>query len=101
MADKEFLYSPAITATTSGIFGIGSNLAWDSYVRDNYNKLNFALQRQANALLARSEVTAAEARALLEQRNLILLAARRSRSPEPVRTAILGDPEVIGGPADP
>lgn len=79
--EQQFVYSPAITSTTGGAFGLGTNLTWDAYVRDTYSRLNAALQRQATALLDRGGVTEAEARALVEQRNLILAEVRGRVSP--------------------
>jgi hypothetical protein len=74
-------YSYAVTAASSGAFGVGSNLSWDSYQRDVYNQLNEALQKQANLLRQRGAITAAEVDALVEQRNLILAESRSSLSP--------------------
>ncbi|MBU6425452.1 MAG: hypothetical protein KGQ69_03875 [Rhodospirillales bacterium] len=74
-------YSYAVTAVTSGAFGVGTNLSWDSYQRDIYNQLNETLQKQANLLHQRAGVTAAEANALIEQRNAILAESRSKLSP--------------------
>jgi len=74
-------YSAAITTTTSGAFGIGSNLSWDAYQRDVYNQLNEALQKQANLLRQRAHIDAAEVGALVEQRNTILAESRSRLSP--------------------
>ncbi|WP_237476809.1 hypothetical protein [Lichenibacterium dinghuense] len=78
---KQFNYSPAVTATGNGLFGLGTNLTWDAYQREVYNQANAALQKQARALMASGRITDAEARALSEQRNLILAAARDRLSP--------------------
>jgi hypothetical protein len=84
MADDDsdlFNYSPAYRAVANGAFGLGSNLTWDSYQRELYNKLNAALQDQANLLLRRGDITPAEAQALSAQRTTILLEARKPLSP--------------------
>lgn len=78
---REFNYSSAVAATANGWFAIGSNLAWDAYQREIYNSLNAALQKQANMLRTRGVITQKEARALVEQRNLILAQARDRVSP--------------------
>jgi len=80
-ASREFNYSAAFTSTANGSFGVGSNFAWDSYQRELYNRLNEALQKQANELRARGAITETEARALVAQRNLILSEARKPLSP--------------------
>jgi hypothetical protein len=78
---RQYNYSPAYTAVSNGAFGIGSNLAWDSYQREMYNQLNAALQRQANTMRTQGVISEAEARALIAQRNLILAESRKSLSP--------------------
>lgn len=80
-AEQQFFYSPALRVSTEAVFGLGSGLAWDAYQRDLYNKINKALQRQANLLRQRGQVTEAEVRALIEQRNKVLMEARRPLSP--------------------
>lgn len=62
-------------------FGLGSNLQWDAYQRGLYTKINTALDRQASLLRQRGLVTEAEVRALVEQRNKVLLEARSPLSP--------------------
>ncbi len=79
--EHSFNYSPAVTATSGGLFGTGSNLTWDAYQRDIYNQLNEALQQQARDLLKRGTLTEIEARALSQQRNMILAESRRKLSP--------------------
>ncbi len=84
MADadpRQHNYTPAVTSTANGGFGLGSNLTWDAYQREVYNKLNEALQKQANFLLQRRGVTEMEARALVEQRNTVLRESRSKLSP--------------------
>lgn len=79
--EKEFNYSHAYSATSNGAFGVGSNLAWDSYHREVYNQLNAALQKQAGLMSARGAITEPEARALVAQRNRILMESRNKLSP--------------------
>jgi hypothetical protein len=62
----EFLYSPAVSQAAGASFGVGSNLTWDAFVRQSYEKVNAAIQQQANDLLRRGNVLEAEARALVE-----------------------------------
>lgn len=80
-AEPQFLYSPAVRVSTEAAFGLGSGLSWDAYQRTLYNKINEALQRQANLLRQRGHVAEAEVRALIEQRNKVLIEARRPLSP--------------------
>lgn len=79
--DKQFNYSHAYSAISSGAFGVGSNLAWDSYQRELYNNINSALQKQAGLMSSRGAITQQEARALVDQRNRILMESRNKLSP--------------------
>jgi len=84
MADRDnevYFYTPAYRALVNGGFGLGSNLTWDAYQREVYKQMNGALQRQANLLLGRPDFLEAEARALVDQRNLILTQTRDRLSP--------------------
>jgi hypothetical protein len=74
-------YSPVVTATSSGAFGIGSDLSWIGYQREIYKQINAALTKQADILRQRGNITAAEAKALVEQRNAIVLETRSKLSP--------------------
>lgn len=79
---QEFLYSPVVSNTGQASFGLGTNLTWDAFVRQTYERLNHAIQGQANALLRRGNVTVLEAKALVEgQRNALLRALRDRLSP--------------------
>lgn len=61
---------------------VGTQMGWDSYVRLLYDQANQAVQQQANALLARGNITAEEARALVEsQRNGLVLEFRKPLTP--------------------
>lgn len=61
---------------------VGAQMGWDSYVRLLYDQANRAIQEQASALLARGNVTAEEARALVEsQRNSLVLEFRKPLTP--------------------
>ena len=84
MADTDsaqYNYTPAVTAFANGGFGIGSNLSWDAYQREIYNKLNAALQKQASLLRDQGALSESEVRALVDQRNAILVEARSNVSP--------------------
>jgi hypothetical protein len=60
----------------------GAQLGWDSFVRLLYDQANKAVQQQANALLARGNITSEEARALVEsQRNGLVLEFRKPLTP--------------------
>jgi hypothetical protein len=60
----------------------GAQMGWDSYVRLLYDQANKAIQQQANALLARGNITLEEARALVEsQRNSLVLEFRKPLTP--------------------
>ena len=60
----------------------GAQLGWDSYVRLFYDQANKAIQQQANALLARGNITVEEARSLVEsQRNGLVIEFRKPLTP--------------------
>lgn len=81
-AKDEFLYSPGVSQAVAASFGVGSNLTWDAFVRQSYEKVNAAIQQQANDLLRRGNVLENEARALVEgQRNALVRAMRQRLSP--------------------
>jgi len=81
-AKDDFLYSPAVSQAVAASFGVGSNLTWDAFVRQSYEKVNAVIQQQANDLLRRGNVLEAEARALVEgQRNALVRAMRERLSP--------------------
>ena len=79
--EPQFLYSPAITVSTSATFGLGTNLAWDAYVRTLYIRLNMAFDRQALLLAQRSGDISNATRALTHQRDLAAIEMRRRSSP--------------------
>jgi hypothetical protein len=72
--------------TTSEIvniqFPIAAMMTWDSYWRAVYEKANVVIQKQANELVARGNVTWEEARQLVEvQRNGLVIEMRKPLSP--------------------
>lgn len=79
--NAQFLFSPAIVVTEGAVFGLGSNLSWDSYQRSLYIAQNAAFTRQANQLLQRGLITEAETRILIDQRNALIKSARKPLSP--------------------
>lgn len=83
MAPKEeqYFYSPAIQVSVNATFGLGSNLAWDAYQRSLYTAINEATQKQADILRKSGRATEAEVRALIDQRNLLVVKAREPLSP--------------------
>lgn len=75
-------YSLPVKTVVQVSMPVGAQVGWDSYVRLLYDQADKALQQQANALLARGNVTVAEARALVEsQRNGLVLEFRKPLTP--------------------
>jgi hypothetical protein len=71
-----------VTQTAGSTFGIGSNLTWDAFVRQSYEKANAIIQQQANELLRRGNIFDGEARALVEgERNALVRAMRTQLTP--------------------
>ncbi|MFN3676299.1 MAG: hypothetical protein ACK4TC_09985 [Sphingomonas pseudosanguinis] len=79
--ETQFLYSPAVRVSQGATFGLGSNLAWDAYLRSLCNQRNAAFTRLANELLRRGLITESETRALVDQRNRLVLETRKPLSP--------------------
>jgi hypothetical protein len=76
------LYSQATKTTVQVSMPVGAQLGYDSYVRLLYEKANNAITQQANALLARGNITAEEARRLVEsQRNGLVTEFRKPLTP--------------------
>jgi hypothetical protein len=76
------LISPGAQTIVNVACSLGPQLTWDSHWRQIYNRVSAGIQAQANTLLTRGNVTAAEARALVEsQRNEILRQMRNRISP--------------------
>lgn len=79
---KEYLYSPTVRRTGTATFALSTNLTWDAFVRLSYQRATEALQAQANELVRRGNISASEARALVEsQRNALVRALRNRLSP--------------------
>jgi hypothetical protein len=76
-----YQYSHAVQAVTSVPFAIAPNITWDSFCRIIYDRANETLQRQANALVARGNITVREAAALVSARNDLVLKIRARSSP--------------------
>jgi hypothetical protein len=76
------LLSHAAQAAGDAAFSISPNLTWDAYWRSVYERASAAIQRQATVLISRGNITAQEARYLVEsQRNALLLQMRDRLSP--------------------
>jgi hypothetical protein len=61
---------------------IATTMTWDGYWQSVYEKANLVIQKQANELLARGNVTWEEARQLVEvQRNGLVVEMRKPPSP--------------------
>jgi hypothetical protein len=62
----EYLHSPVVSQGGAATLGVASNVPWDSFVRQSYQKATALLQLQADDLIRRGNVTVPEARALVE-----------------------------------
>lgn len=80
--EPQFLYSPAVQATANASYAVGATQSWDAFMRLSYDQANQVIQAQARSLLARGNINAAEARALVEgQRNALVVQMRNRLSP--------------------
>ena len=81
-SQRQVLVSSAVQTSVNVSFSIAPNLTWDGYCRLFYDELTKGIQRQANALLARGNISAAEAHQLVEsQRNALVKQFRNRLSP--------------------
>jgi len=78
---EEFLYSSALKVVVDVPFAVAPGMTWDGFWRLIYDRTNAGLQRQAAALLEQGRITAAEARALVDARNQLLLRMRARITP--------------------
>jgi hypothetical protein len=75
-------YSAVVKTAVQVSMPVGSQMGWDGYVRLLYDRANIPLQQQANALMARGNITVQEARYLVEsQRNGLVLEFRKPLTP--------------------
>lgn len=75
-------YSYVVKTVVQVSMPVGAQMGWDSYVRLLYDQASQAVQRQADALLVRGNITFAEAKALVEsQRNSLVLEFRKPLTP--------------------
>ncbi|MCC7150391.1 MAG: hypothetical protein IT501_00185 [Rubrivivax sp.] len=80
--DQEYVYSSAVEVSVNGTYAVGATQTWDAFMRQSYDQANQAISRQAQVLLQRGNVSAGEARALVEgQRNALVLQMRQRLSP--------------------
>jgi predicted aconitase with swiveling domain len=81
-SDRQYLYSSAVQVTVDGSYAVGATQSWDAFIRKSYDQANEVISKQANMLLQRGNVSAQEARALVEgQRNALVLQMRERLSP--------------------
>jgi hypothetical protein len=84
MPDTPTRYSYAVKASEviDIQFPVAATFAWDGFWRAAYQKADLVIQRQANELLARGNITMEEARQLVEvERNGLVLQMREPLSP--------------------
>lgn len=80
--ERQVNYSPAMQASVQASYGVGSAYTWDAFVRQSYDQATRAIQAQARLLTQRGNVSAAEARMLVEgQRNALVLQMRNRLTP--------------------
>jgi predicted aconitase with swiveling domain len=80
--NQQYLYSPVVQVAVNGSYAVGATQSWDAFIRQSYEQANQAISRQASALLQRGNVTAQEARMLVEgQRNALVIQMRQRLSP--------------------
>jgi hypothetical protein len=81
-AQTRYSYAAAAKEAIDIQFPVATTLAWDSFWRLAYQKANLVIQEQANALVARGNITMEEARDLVEvQRNGLVVQMREPLSP--------------------
>ena len=73
--------TPAFKVAIDIPFSIAPHMTWDAYQRALYEKLNEAIQRQANLMQARGNATFGEVKELVDQRNRLVLETRNRLSP--------------------
>lgn len=80
--DQDHFYSHSVQIVVNGTYAVGVTQSWDAFMRQSYDQANQVISRQANLLLQRGNVTAQEARALVEgQRNALVMQMRNRLSP--------------------
>ena len=79
--EEQYLYSPAYKVATDVTVGVGGPMTLDGFQRLIYDRINESIQRQANALLARGNITAQEAAHLVNGRNELIRRIRSHLSP--------------------
>jgi hypothetical protein len=80
-AEQPWYYSPAFKVAVDVPFAIAPGMTWDAFWRLIYDHTNEGLQKQANLMLQKGSITAAEARKLVDGRNELLLRIRQRLSP--------------------
>lgn len=78
---NEYLYTQAVKEVVEIPVAIAPGMTWDGFWRLIYDRTNEGLQHQANELLKRGAVTQAEAAALVNARNELLLRMRSRITP--------------------
>ena len=79
--DQQYLYSPAYKVATDVMVGVGAPMTLDGFQRLIYDRISENIQRQANILLVRGNITAQEAAHLINGRNELAIRIRSRLSP--------------------
>ena len=81
LTKEQFFYSPGYKVSSDIAVSVGAPLTNDGFQRLIYDRINENLQRQANGLVLRGQITAQEATHLVNGRNALLLKIRARLSP--------------------
>jgi len=79
--DSPVLYSPAVKVAVDIPFAIAPGMTWDGFWRLIYDRANEALQKQAELLLKRGNITRLEYAELVNARNKLVVRLRNQLSP--------------------
>ena len=80
-ANDQYLFSPGYKVSSDIAVSVGAPMSNDGFQRLIYDRINGNLQRQANELVRRGQITVQEARHLVDGRNALLLKIRARLSP--------------------
>jgi hypothetical protein len=79
--DPKYSQAVVFSEIAHTVMPVSAHLGWDSFWRLAYEKADILLQKQANELLRRGNITLEEARALVDQRNKLVIDMRKPLSP--------------------